>query len=316
MYNPTLRLLTILEILQSRGEVSGQELAQKLEVEERSIRRYVMMLRDIGIPIEGERGRHGGYSLRPGFRLPPMMFNADEITAVMMGLMLMRELGSASSLAVESAAAKIERVLPIELRHYPDSLRSSILLDHVQIKANSINSDFLLTFSMAIYENRCLQIEYITTQGETSQRLIAPYGLVLYARKWYIPAYCYLREDMRVFRLDRVRAVAPSDQHFTKPADFDAKKLVYGSLSNQIGTYAFKVLFDAPLSIVQEYVPADWAILEGLDEKTLMRCYSDDPHWLARYLVRIELPFTVLETDELKSAMRALARDIMASIED
>src|SRR5688572_130704 len=114
MYNPTLRLLTILEILQSRGEVSGQELAQILEVEERSIRRYIMMLRDIGIPIEGERGRHGGYSLRPGFRLPPMMFNADEITAVMMGLMLMRELGSASSLAVESAAAKIERVLPFE----------------------------------------------------------------------------------------------------------------------------------------------------------------------------------------------------------
>ncbi len=316
MYNPTLRLLTILEILQSRGEVSGQELAQILEVEERSIRRYIMMLRDIGIPIEGERGRHGGYSLRPGFRLPPMMFNADEITAVMMGLMLMRELGSASSLAVESAAAKIERVLPFELRDYPDTLRSSMQLDHINIKTTGIQSDYLITFSMAAYEQRCLQIDYISAQGGITQRMIAPYVVVLYARKWYVPAYCYLRQNMRVFRLDRVRSVSPTEERFTKPADFDAKKLVLKSLSEQIGTYEFKILFDAPIAIVQEYVSADLAVLEDVNGKTLMRCYSDDPHWLARYLTRIELPFTVLETDELKSAMRILARDILASIKD
>ena len=78
MYNPTMRLLTILELLQSRSEVSGQELAQKLEVEERSIRRYIMMLRDLGIPIEGERGRHGGYSLQPGFRLLPLLYSTGQ----------------------------------------------------------------------------------------------------------------------------------------------------------------------------------------------------------------------------------------------
>src|SRR5689334_5691765 len=115
MYNPTLRLLSILELLQSRGEVSGQELSRLVEVDERSIRRYIMLLRDMGIPIEAERGRGGGYALQPGFRLPPLMFNADEITAVTIGLMLMRELGSASALAIESATAKIERVLPADL---------------------------------------------------------------------------------------------------------------------------------------------------------------------------------------------------------
>ncbi len=90
MYHPTTRLLTILELLQSRGEMSGEELAEVLEVEKRSIRRYIMMLRDMGIPVDGERGRHGGYALRPGFRLPPMMFNADEITAVMIGAKMNR----------------------------------------------------------------------------------------------------------------------------------------------------------------------------------------------------------------------------------
>src|SRR5689334_12250723 len=131
MYNPTMRLLIILELLQSRAEVSGLELAQKLEVEERSIRRYIMMLRDLGIPIEGERGRHGGYSLRPGFRLPPLMFNKDEITAVMMGLMLMQELGTGANLAVESAIAKIHRVLPAELRTSAEALANSLIFDDV-----------------------------------------------------------------------------------------------------------------------------------------------------------------------------------------
>src|SRR6266508_4298261 len=98
LYNPATRLLSMLELLQSRGEVSGGELAQALEVDDRSVRRYILMLRDMGFPIEGERGRHGGYSLRPGFRLPPLMFNADEVMAVMLGLMLMEGLGSTSRL--------------------------------------------------------------------------------------------------------------------------------------------------------------------------------------------------------------------------
>ena len=313
MYNPTLRLLSVLELLQSRSEVSGHELAQLLEVDERSVRRYILMLRDIGIPIEGERGPHGGYSLRPGFRLPPLMFNNQEITAVMMGLMLMRELGSTSLLAIESATAKIERVLPEELVQSADALRRTLILEDVQFGTYSVSSEWILAFSRTAHEGRCLHITYVGSEGETTERMIAPYGLVLHARTWYVPAYCYLREDIRVFRLDRVRSFSRSEQEFTRPADFDARAYVLDSLARLPGMYAFEVIWDAPIGTVRELIPASLAILESVEgAKTLMRCYSDDPHWFARYLTSIELPFAVQETDELRMALRTLADEILA----
>lgn len=304
----------ILELLQSHGEMSGAELAQTLEVEERSVRRYIMMLRDMGIPIESERGRHGGYSLRPSFRLPPMMFNSDEISAVMMGLMLMRELGLASLQPIESAAAKIERVLPEELLESVDALRQSLILDPMQISTYGVPIERIIAFSRAVYEERFLQIAYTTSEGEITKRLIAPYGVVLHARAWYIPAYCHLREDMRMFRLDRVREVTETKQSFSRPADFDAKAYVINSLARLPGAYHFEVIFHAPLTTVQEVIPPSVAILESLGEKTLMRCYSDDPHWLARQVTRVEIPFTVRETDELRDALRALAHELLESI--
>jgi predicted DNA-binding transcriptional regulator YafY len=314
LYNPATRLLSILELLQSRGEVSGQELADALEVDDRSVRRYILMLRDMGIPVEGERGRHGGYSLRPGFRLPPMMFNADEILAVMMGLMLLEGLGSTPPLALESAAAKIRRVLPETLRESTDALRHSLLLDDAVYAAYPISNQQLYEVSLAVYQGRCLHLTYQSPDGEITERLIAPYGLVLQGRLWYLPAYCFLRDDIRLFRLDRARALSRSDQTFTSPPDFNSQQFVLDALARLPGTYTFEVLLDTPLSTVQEIIPPGMAVLESRGEATLMRCYSDDPHWFARYLTRLELPFTVLETDELRDALRDLADELLASL--
>lgn len=313
MYNPTMRLLAILEVLQSRGEVSGHDLSQLVEVDERSIRRYIMLLRDMGIPIEAVRGRGGGYMLQHGFRLPPLMFNNDEITAVTIGLMLMRELGSASSLAVESATAKIERVLPAELHEHTLALRESLIFDHVNLRTVAIADEHLLTFSRALYQGFCLDITYQSGDGEISERRIAPYGLGLYARTWYAVAYCYLREDMRVFRLDRVHSVALSPEKFTRPADFDTKGFIFNWLAQMGGTYTCEVLLDAPLEVAREVIPASLGILEREGEQTLLRCYTDSPQWLARYLMRFELPFKVRQPEELRAALRTLADEIRAS---
>jgi predicted DNA-binding transcriptional regulator YafY len=313
-YNPTLRLLAVLEVLQSRAEVSSKELARRLEVEERTVRRYIMMLRDMGIPIDGERGRHGGYTLQPGFHLRPLMFNAEEITAVMMGLMVMRELGATSLLSVESAATKIERVLPAELRQTTDALREAMILDHVQIRTYSVSSEWPLTVSRAAHLRLCLDIVYTSGDGETAERRIAPYGLVLHARTWYMPAYCFLRNAMRLFRLDRVATISAAGEQFTRPDDFDAKVYVMDSLARLGGIYAFEVILHTPLAIAREVVPPSLAVLESEGEATLMRCYSDDPHWFARYLTRLELPFTVRAPDELREALRALAEEILAGI--
>src|ERR687891_436879 len=114
MYQPTTRLLTVLELLQARPYLTGADLARRLEVDGRTVRRYVMMLQDMGIPVEANHGRYGGYRLRPGYKLPPLMFTEEEALAVTLGLLAARRIGLAlTAPAVEGALAKIDRVLPI-----------------------------------------------------------------------------------------------------------------------------------------------------------------------------------------------------------
>lgn len=314
MYNPTTRLLTILELLQSRGDMSGQDLARILEVEERSVRRYIMMLRDMGIPIEGSRGRHGGYTLQRGFRLPPLMFNVDEISTVMMGLMLMRDIGSTSASAVESAIAKIERVLPHDLRQMTDALQNTLALNDVQPNAMPITTERLMTLSRAAHEGHCLTLRYASGNGDVTERVIAPYGLVLHGRTWYVPAHCFLRDDLRVFRVDRMREITVSDRQFTPQAGFDARRYVLESLARLPGLYRFEVVVAASLETVQAMVSPAVAVLEQRGDKTLMWGYADDPGWVARMLIRLNLPFTVCETDDLRAALRAVADEILRSL--
>ena len=313
MYNPTLRLLTVLEMLQSRAEVSGLELAQTLEVDLRSVRRYIMMLRDMGIPIDGERGRHGGYSLRPGFKLPPLVFNADEITAIKMSLMLMREVGAAPLQSVESASAKIERVLTDELRAVTDALQHAIKLDEIRPGTRVVTSDLIVKMSRAVHECSSVNIVYTSGDSETSQRIIDPYGLVLHAHAWYVPSYCHSRREVRVFRLDRIRSISSSGLAFTRAVDFDARAFVLDSLARAFGGAPFEVLLHIPLSTAQELISPALARLQPDGENTLMQCYTDDTDWLARYLASTPIPFTVVANDELRAALKALAHELLAA---
>ena len=150
MYSPTTRLLTVLELLQSRENVSGVELAETLEVEVRSVRRYVTMLRDMGIPVESEKGRYGSYSLRPGFRLPPLMFNESEILAVILGLMAVKRLGMATGGGSESASAKVLRVLPDDLRDRVRAFQGVLTLDMPAYQA--VSEEVLARFSLGAYQ--------------------------------------------------------------------------------------------------------------------------------------------------------------------
>src|SRR5919205_2603078 len=113
MYHPTTRVLTVLELLQAHERMSGPELARRLEVDVRTIRHYITLLQDLGIPIESERGRYGAYRLRPGFKLPPLMFTEDEAVAPTLGLLAVRRLGLAAvAPPVDGAPAQVHRLNP------------------------------------------------------------------------------------------------------------------------------------------------------------------------------------------------------------
>src|SRR5690242_17984693 len=130
MYHPSTRVLTVLELLQSHVELSGIALAARLEVDVRTVRRYVTMLQDLGIPVESRRGRYGAYRLRPGYKLPPLMFSSDEAVGVVLGLVVAQRLEIAlTTPAIESALAKILRVLPAGLRERVRALQETLVLD-------------------------------------------------------------------------------------------------------------------------------------------------------------------------------------------
>ena len=128
MYQPTTRLLTVLELLQARGSVTGPELARVLEVDRRSVRRYIVSLQDLGIPIEGTRGPGGGYRLRPGTRMAPLLFTEPEAVATTLGLLALRARGPVVDAAArEGAIAKLERTLPESTRGAVEALRAVVL---------------------------------------------------------------------------------------------------------------------------------------------------------------------------------------------
>jgi len=130
VYRPTARVLTVLELLQSHGRMTGAELARRLEVNIRTVRDYVEMLQDLGIPVEAERGRYGAYRLRPGYKLPPLIFTEEESLALTLSLVMAREQGlEQTSLAFEGVLAKVMRVLPEMTRAQVQAIEQTVIFE-------------------------------------------------------------------------------------------------------------------------------------------------------------------------------------------
>ncbi|MCI0577312.1 MAG: YafY family transcriptional regulator, partial [Chloroflexi bacterium] len=307
MYQPTTRLLTILELLQLHPQLSGQELARRLEVDERTVRRYVTMLQDMGLPIEAERGRYGGYRLRPGFKLPPLMFNDREALALALGLLLARRLGlGVDPVAVNGAAAKLERVLPAPLRAQLQALQSVLVLD-LPLARTDPTGEAILTVSLAIEEGRQLRLQYQAWNDEATTRLVDPYGLVYRAGFWYLPGYCHLRQGLRTFRLDRVLAATCCQTTFTRPADFDPLAHVNQALATTPGIWAIDVLLQTDAAGARQQVPPALGTLAEEAGGLALRCYVQSLPWFAHFLAGLDCSFQVRQPAELRQALQKLA---------
>jgi predicted DNA-binding transcriptional regulator YafY len=305
MYSPSTRLLTVLEVLQSQGEITGPDLAARLEVDVRSVRRYITMLRDLGIPVESEAGRYGMYRLRPGFKLPPLMFTTPEIMAVILGLMAVRRLGMTTTPGVESATAKIERVLPDELRERVRAVQGVLTLNISAYPSPA--EDMVGTFSLAAYHNRQLWITYEARSQAYTERVIDVYGLIYNLGAWYTVAYCHLRCDLRIFRIDRVGQARLLESTFTPPEHFNALQYLMDSIATMPGVWNPEVLLHTTMEAARRRISPDIAVIEPVEEGVLIRFWAEDLNWAARFLVWIGLPFTIVHPPELKAEIRELA---------
>ena len=243
MYHPTGRVLAVLELLQSRSLVSGAELAQRLEMDVRTVRRYIMKLQDVGIPVESVRGQYGGYRLRPGFRMPPLVFTEDEVVAVIVALIANTSTNlSLPKPSVESALSKMTRVLP---KTTWDRIRSLVAVS--VITQESVGRRFsaatILQLSQAAADRSCVSLVY-QAQEETTERIVEPYGITGFQGHWYMVGFCRLRQALRVFRLDRIDSCLMLSDHFQIPANFDTEQYIKDCLE-KVRHWKVHIRFDA-----------------------------------------------------------------------
>jgi predicted DNA-binding transcriptional regulator YafY len=310
MYFPATRVLTVLELLQSRQHISGPELATRLEVDTRTVRRYITMLQDLGVPVEAERGRYGSYRLRPGFKLPPLMFTDDEALALTLGLLAGRKMGlTVAAPAVEGALAKIERVLPATLRARVQAVQETLVFD-VTASTTIPDNAVVVTLCAAAQQEKRVEMCYRNwNSSEETRRVVDPYGLVYRSGLWYMIGYCHLRADLRTFRLDRIGSTEMREESFTRPPDFDCLAHLLQSLPKTPGTWYVDVLLETTLEHARRVVPPALALLEEDERGVSFRCYVQDLDWIAYVLLGLDCSLVVRQPPELRDALRRLAQE-------
>ena len=301
----------MLELLQARGKMGGPELARRLEVGERTVRRYVAMLQEMGVPVEAERGRYGAYALRPGFRLPPMMFTDEEALALALGLLSARRLGlDGVAPAVEGAQAKLERVMPDELRERVRTFEEVVIPAAASGRLPA--EQVVVTISGAVRERKQVWVRYRSDSGEETERAIDPYAVVRGDTFWYTFGYCHLRQARRLFRLDRVASVEVLDLSFELPPAFDTPEGVLEALADmREDSWSAEVLLETTLAEARGQLPKMGVSLEETPEGVVMRSSTSDLAWMSRVLAGLSFPYVVRRPSELRGALRHLAAEIV-----
>jgi len=307
MYSPTTRLLTILELLQAHHRMSGSQIAQRLEVEVRTVRRYIVMLQDMGIPVEAERGPEGAYYLRRGYKLPPLMFSDGEAVALTLGLLMMRAFQLPVEVAaVEGALAKTERVMPEKLLDQVRGLQAAITFS-VSSPPAQLQPKFVSLLSTAVQQSKRVFLRYLTFGGDESSRAFDPYGIVYHEGYWYTAGYCHLRNDLRTFRIDRIRVLDLLDQSFTRPTDFDALQYVLNTLATMPGTYAIEIVLHGTMDQVSQVLSPMAGMLEQTADGIIWRREVHELSWVAHLILQFDFPVTIRQPIELQDTMQQLA---------
>ncbi|MEO7715291.1 MAG: YafY family protein [Capsulimonas sp.] len=312
MYYPTTRVLTVLEMLQSHQTIGGAEIARRLEVDVRTARRYIAMLEELGIPIVADRGRHGGYRLTPGFKLPPLMLSTDEALSIMLGLLAARKLGlAAHAPGVEGALAKIDRVLPETVRDKVRAVEETLIWDLRERTDAGLGTALVLTLSLAARERHSVALCYRRHDGEQTERVFDPYGLVCRHGRWYATGHCHLRQDLRLFRLDRVMEAKALATDFERPEDFDVLGAVLTALGSVPKHFPLEVVIHTSLERARWVISAGIAVLEECETGgVLVRGYAENLDWIAQLFASLGCRLEVRRPPELRDALRRLAGNL------
>ncbi len=311
MYSPTTRVLAVLDFLQSEGRLTGAELARRVNVDGRTLRRYIARLEELGIPVQTERGRYGCYSLMPGFKLPPMMFSNAEAVALSLGLLAARQIGvTGAAPAAQSAQAKLERVMPQPLKARVRALGETIQMDLARTLPAGDNAA-LLALSEAAHVRQRVHLRYAAADGEVTGREVDVYGVALRNARWYAVGHCHLRGGMRSFRIDRVQGIEPLLATFEPPADFDAVRHLALGLATLPRAISVQVLLKTDLTTAHEQLFETIGLFQPVGKHLMLHAQVDDLRWFARQLSRLECVFEVINPPRLRTELARHAQRLL-----
>jgi predicted DNA-binding transcriptional regulator YafY len=302
MADSTARALRLLSMLQNRRYWGGAELADRLGVSVRTLRRDVDRLRELGYPVQARPGVDGGYELSPGAVLPPLVLDDDEAVALTVGLQAAAQSPVAGTAeASVRALAKIVQVLPGRLRRRADALRAMTVPAAWSPARPEIDPEVLTTVAQACRDTERLAFTYTAADGARSDRLTEPFRLVALGRRWYLVAYDLDRGDWRSFRLDRLADPRATGARFAPrrlPAD-DAATFVRAGIGSRTPVHHVEVLVDAPADDVAARI-GRWSTVEDAgDGRCRVLMEADDLSWPALALGAVGAGFTVVSPPEL-----------------
>jgi predicted DNA-binding transcriptional regulator YafY len=304
------RLLSLLAMLSSRPHWTAPELAERLEITERTVRRDIAQLREIGYPVEATPGVHGGYRLGAGGRLPPLLLDDDEAVAMAIALGLAAGAGSSGlETAAVAALTKLDRVLPPRLRERVAALRN-VTLGLRRAEVPAADTDALVLLALACQRPERVRFDYCDASEQTSHRLVEPYRLVFTERRWYLVARDTGRQAWRTFRVDRMSELVATGIPFVHAEVPDAAAQVAEGVALWAYETQATVRIHAPRHAVGRAIDPTVGVIDDErsdDHATVVRI-GGDADWIARYLAGIPEPYEVLDAPDVRAELRALGR--------
>ena len=306
MLSSSTRLLRLLSLLQTRAHWMGPDLAERLEVHPRTLRRDIDRLRQLGYPVQASSGVAGGYAFRAGQALPPLLLDDEEALAVSIAL---RTATAGAVGGIEEPAlralVKLEQAMPARLRKRVNALRSAILpLTHT---GPVVEASVLATLALACRDQLRMEFRYEDGQGRSAQRSVEPQGVVHTGQRWYLVAWDRVRNDWRTFRIDRIVGDPQVGAHFApraSPDGGDLKGYVSRSISAPHQAEQARVVLHAPYAVMSRRIPPSAGVVTPLDQgqRCQLECAANDS--LVYWLMALDVEFEVLAPAALKERLR------------
>ena len=318
MTDPTSRALRLLSLMQGHRDWAGADLAARLGVSLRTLRRDVERLRELGYPVEAQPGVDGGYRLAAGASLPPLVLDDDEAVALTLGLQAAAA-GAVAGMAEPSVRAltKVVPVLPARLRRRVDALQAMTVPAPAWADGGpAVDPQLLVDVAQACRETRRLELIYTPASGEPGRRSVEPHRLVPLGRRWYLVAYDPSRGDWRSFRLDRMSGVQASGARFAAralPAE-DAAAFVRAGSGQFRGSHLVEVQVEAAGSVVRDRVGQWVRVVDDGPGRCRLQMETDSLDWTLLVLGAVRAEFTVLAPDELRDRLAEWAQRFTRSV--